>query len=146
MKKIILPILTASIAFSSASQVFAYNFSNWAVREYYSANKSGLISQNVISGKPSGNISRLEFCELVMNLYMVMTGEVPTLGVSPFSDTKSDAVLMAYSLGVVNGKTETQFFPNDPVSRQEMAKIIMRTLNAANKNTDITLEDITNLW
>lgn len=146
MKKIIVPILTASIAFSSVSNVFAYNFSDWAVKEYESANTSGLISQSVISQKPSENISRVEFCELVMNLYMVMTNEAPELKESPFTDTDSKAVQMAYSLGVIDGKTETEFYPNDPVLRQEMAKIIMRTINAANKSTGITAADIDKLW
>jgi len=146
VKKIIVPILTASIALSSVSNVFAYNFSDWAVKEYYSANKSGLISQNVISGRPSGNISRQEFCELVMNLYMIMTDSVPSLKKMPFSDTDSMAVQMAYSLGVIDGKTETLFYPNDPVKRQEMAKIIMRTLNAADKDTLVTQGDINKLW
>lgn len=146
MKKIIVPILSAAITLGSVSPVLAYNFSDWAVKEYYSANTAGLISQNVISGKPSGNISRAEFCELVMNLYMVMTKEAPEISNTPFIDTDSASVKMAYSLGVIDGKTETEFFPNDPVKRQEMAKIIMRTLQAANKNTDITAADIDNLW
>lgn len=146
MKKIIIPILSATITLGSVSPVFAYNFSDWAVKEYYSANVAGLISQNVISGRPSANISRAEFCELVMNLYMIMTDEVPAISEIPFSDTDSVSVKMAYSLGVIDGKTKTEFYPNDPVKRQEMAKIIMRTLNAANKTTEITASDINKLW
>lgn len=146
MKKIIIPILSATIALGSVSSVSAYNFSNWAVKEYYSANTAGLISQNVISGRPSANISRAEFCELVMNLYVVITGETPNSVETPFRDTDSDAVKMAYSLGIIDGKTDTEFYPQDPVKRQEMAKIIMRTLNSANKNTDITASDIDRLW
>ncbi|MBR5808833.1 MAG: S-layer homology domain-containing protein [Clostridia bacterium] len=146
MKKIIIPILSASILLGSVSSANAYNFSDWAVKEYYSANTAGLISQSVISGRPSANISRAEFCELVMNLYMVMTGETPEFSNVPFTDTNSQAVKMAYSLGVIDGKTETEFYPQDPVLRQEMAKIIMRTLNSANKNINITAADINRLW
>ncbi len=146
MKKILIPMLSAAITLGSVSSVSAYNFSDWAVKEYYSANTAGLISQNVISGRPSANISRAEFCELVMNLYMVITGKSPEIADSPFRDTDSIAVKMAYSLGVIDGKTETEFYPADPVKRQEMAKIIMRTLNSANKNTDITASDIDRLW
>lgn len=139
-------MLSATLLLGSVSHVSAYNFSDWAVGEYYSANTSGLISQSVISGRPSANISRAEFCELVMNLYMVITGKTPEVSEIPFTDTDSDAVKMAYSLGVIDGKTETKFFPEDPVRRQEMAKIIMRTLNSANKNTTITAQDINRLW
>ncbi len=146
MKKILIPILASSLLLGSVSTASAYNFSNWAVKEYYSANTAGLISQNVISGRPTANISRAEFCELVMNLYMVITGETPEIVSIPFRDTDSEAVKMAYSLGVIDGKTKTEFYPADPVKRQEMAKIIMRTLNVANKNTNITAADINRLW
>ena len=146
MKKILIPILASSLLLGSVSTASAYNFSNWAVKEYYSANTAGLISQNVISGRPTANISRAEFCELVMNLYMVITDKTPEIVSIPFRDTDSEAVKMAYSLGVIDGKTKTEFYPADPVKRQEMAKIIMRTLNAANKNTNITAADINRLW
>lgn len=146
MKKILIPILASSLLLGSVTTAGAYRFSDWAVPEYYSANTAGLISQNVISGRPSANISRAEFCELVMNLYMVITGKTPEITSIPFRDTDSVAVKMAYSLGVIDGKTETEFYPADSVLRQEMAKIIMRTLNAANKNTNITAADINRLW
>lgn len=146
MKKILIPVLSAAMLLSSASPALAYNYSNWAVREYYSANKSGLLPQSAISGRPSGNITRQEFCDLIMNMYMVMTGDAPVLKNMPFTDTDSKSVQMAYSLGVIDGKTETLFYPDDFVLRQEMAKIIMRTLNAADKDTKITEQDIQKLW
>jgi len=146
MKKILIPILSASMLIGSVSQAFAYNFSGWAVPEYYSANKWGLLPQSAISGRPSGNITRQEFCDLIMNMYVVMTDSTPELKGMPFTDTDSKSVQMAYSLGVINGKTDTLFYPDDFVLRQEMAKIIMRTLTAADKDIKITQKDIEKLW
>ena len=146
MKKILIPILGATMFVGSINPAFAYNFSNWAVPEYYSANKSGLLPQSAIAGRPSGNITRQEFCDLIMNMYVVMTGSVPEMKSMPFTDTDSQSVQMAYSLGVIDGKTETLFYPDDFVKRQEMAKIIMRTLTAADKDIKITQKDIEKLW
>ncbi len=146
MKKILIPVLASAMLMGSAKPAFAYNFSDWAVREYYSANKSGLLPESAISGKPSGNITRQEFCDLIMNMYVVMTGSVPEMKSMPFTDTNSKSVQMAYSLGVIDGKTKTLFYPDDFVLRQEMAKIIMRTLTAADKDIKITQKDIEKLW
>ena len=146
MKKILIPVLASAMLMGSANPTYAYNFSDWAVREYYSANKSGLLPQSAIAGKPSGNITRQEFCDLIMNMYVVMTGSVPEIKGMPFTDTDSKSVQMAYSLGVIDGKTETLFYPDDFVKRQEMAKIIMRTLTAADKDIKITQKDIEKLW
>lgn len=146
MKKTVLTILTLMLVLSSAARVFADNYSDWAIEEYRSANTSGLISESLITGRPSDNISRQEFCELVMNMYIIMTDSMPSLSKTPFGDTDSNAVKMAYSLGVIDGKTKTEFYPDDPVKRQEIAKIIMRTINAANKTAEITAQDIDRLW
>lgn len=146
MKKILIPILSASVLFGSISPAFAYNYSGWAIPEYYSANKQGLLPESAISGKPSENITRQEFCDLIMNMYVVMTGSAPKLKSMPFTDTTSKSVQMAYSLGVIDGKTETLFYPDDFVLRQEMAKIIMRTLTAADKDIKVTSQDIEKLW
>lgn len=146
MKKILIPVLASAMLIGSARPTYAYNFSDWAVKEYYSANKSGLLPQSAIAGKPSGNITRQEFCDLIMNMYVVMTGSIPQMKAMPFSDTNSKSVQMAYSLGVIDGKTETLFYPDDFVKRQEMAKIIMRTLTAADNDIKITQKDIEKLW
>lgn len=146
MKKILIPVLASAMLIGAANPTYAYNFSDWAVREYYSANKSGLLPQSAIAGKPSGNITRQEFCDLIMNMYVAMTGSVPEIKGMPFTDTDSKSVQMAYSLGVIDGKTETLFYPDDFVKRQEMAKIIMRTLTAADKDIKITQKDIEKLW
>ncbi len=143
MKRIIIPALCAAFAFSAS--VKASELSGWAAPEYISANSAGLLPESIVSAKLTGSITRAEFCEAVMNLYKIMGGKAVTTVKAPFTDTDSTAVKEAYTLGVINGKTNTLFYPNDPITRQEMAKIIMRTINAADKNAHVTMEEIEQL-
>ncbi|MBO5060078.1 MAG: M15 family metallopeptidase [Clostridia bacterium] len=143
MKKIFIPVLCAALAFSSAAS--ASDLSDWAVSEYDAANSAGLIPYSIVSDRLTDSVTRAEFCEAVMNLYMIMKGEAVELTENPFVDTDNVAVRMAYTLGVIDGKTETEFFPDDPIKRQEMAKIIMRTINAADKDAHVTMEELEKL-
>ncbi len=143
MKKIFIPVLCAALAFSTLAH--ASELSDWAVPEYETANSAGLIPHSIVSERLTDTVTRVEFCETVMNLYRIMNGEAPVINKNPFTDTDNTAVLEAYALGVINGKTETLFFPEDPITRQEMAKIIMRTINAADKEAHITMEELERL-
>ena len=143
MKKIIIPVLCAALALSSA--VSASDLSSWAVPEYEAANSAGLIPYSIVSDRLTDTVTRVEFCETVMNLYYIMKGAPVEVTSSPFHDTDNSAVLQAYALGIINGKTETEFFPYHPITRQEMAKIIMRTINAADKEAHLTMEELERL-
>lgn len=127
------------------ASAYASELSPWATSEYEAANSAGLVPYSMVSKKLTDKVTRVEFCEAVMNFYVIMEGEIPEFLENPFTDTNNKAVIMAYSLGVINGKTPTKFFPNDSITRQEMAKIIMRTINAADKDAHITLEEIERL-
>lgn len=143
MKKILALMLCCALVFSTAAS--ASGLSDWAAPEYESANSAGLIPYSIVSKTLTDKVTRVEFCEAVMNFYVILKGEIPEFQENPFSDTENDAVIMAYTLGVIDGKTPTQFFPKDFITRQEMAKIIMRTINAADKDAHITLEELENL-
>ncbi len=144
MKKIFIPVLCAVLAFS-ASSVSAKHLSDWAVPEYEAANTAGLIPTSIVSHRLTDRITRVEFCEAVMNLYKIIEGVPPKILDNPFTDTDNESILAAYSLGVVNGKTPTAFYPDDPITRQEMAKMVMRTINAADKDAHITMEEFEKL-
>lgn len=75
------------------------------------------------------DISREEFCELVVVLYEKMSGEkAVVIAQNPFTDTKNLEVLKAYNLGIVAGKGEGKFAPDDKVTRQELAAMLVRAL------------------
>ena len=126
MKKIaILGLCAMLFAGSNVSAM-----SDWAVPEASMANTRGLVTESLLWGSVTENITREEFCYLAMNLYKNMGGEAPELVENPFSDTDNKAVVEAYSLGIINGKTDDLFYPEAPITRQEIAKIIMLTVNS----------------
>lgn len=78
---------------------------------------------------PNNNVTRAQFAKLV----------VQTLGITgtasnPFKDVKSTDwfakdVALAYESGIINGVSSTQFAPNRPITRQEMAVMMVRAIN-----------------
>lgn len=67
----------------------------------------------------------------------------------PFSDVPEDAwfyknILHLYSAGLVNGKTDTEFKPNDYITRAEVCAIIdrlMERIDSVNTSTATSIED-----
>ena len=109
----------------------AADLSDWAVNEYIESNSTGLLSYSIVSGDLRSNITREEFCELAINLYKKLTNEelkVPSK--SPFIDCDNVAVSQAYYNGIVKGVSENEFEPDRAVTRQEMAVMLVNTLNA----------------
>ena len=123
-KTVILAICALMLGAGSASAV-----SDWAESEAQAANRAGLVTESLLWGSVTENITREEFCYLAMNLYKNMGGDIPQKTENPFSDTKNSAVSEAYTLGIINGKEETLFYPKAPITRQEIAKVIMLTVN-----------------
>lgn len=75
------------------------------------------------------NITREEFCELIYNLIVLASDEIIAPITDSFTDTKNEKILMLNGLGIVNGKTATEFAPDDYLTREEAATIIVRMVN-----------------
>ena len=56
-------------------------------------------------------------------------GEITVPVTDSFADTKNDKILMLNGLGIINGKSATEFTPNDLLTREESATIIIRMVN-----------------
>ncbi len=109
----------------------AADLSDWAVNEYIESNSTGLLSHSIVSGDLRSNITREEFCELAINLYKKLTNEdlkIPAK--SPFKDCNNVSVSQAYYNGIVKGVSKDEFEPDRAVTRQEMAVMLVNTLNA----------------
>lgn len=138
-KKIIPAVLTLASAFAAATVVSAADLSNWAVSEYISASEAGLVSYSVVSNNLKDSITREEFCELIVNLYKKLSDEELNTNVaSPFTDTDSLAVAQAYCYGIVSGTDDTTFTPDRLVTREEMAKMLVSTLNASEVSLNLS--------
>ena len=104
--------------------------SDWALDEVLKAREYGLIPNNLYFSF-TANITRLEFCQLIMALYTKITTEPEKMNLPPaFSDTNNISVLNAYELGIVRGVGDGYFNPGAAITRQEMAVMIFNAINA----------------
>lgn len=137
MKKIVLVML---IFAGMSSVVYAGGWfqgaSSWAEPELYDAKENGIVGESDFLdniGGYSNKITRTEFAKLIMNLYEQMTGNLPAAASSStFTDTTDENVLRAYNVGIISGKGNGHFAPNDFITRQEMAIMMSRALDSMN--------------
>ena len=106
------------------NQTAINNVDSWAKESVEKAIKLNLVSQN-LQLKLTSNITREEFCEILIKLYEEKTGfEINIDNKNPFVDTDNKYVLKAYSLGIVSGKSKNKFEPNMYITREESAVIL----------------------
>ena len=111
--------------------------SSWAESELKQAYSYGLSYPGVMSSYKK-EITREEFSTLGVKLYEGLSGNKAVAGTNPFTDTRNTEVLKAYKLKIINGKSPTGFYPYDKITRQEIAVMITRTLNASGISTKVT--------
>ena len=148
------PFVLASLILSSQG-VFASDLSEWAGNSYVNVNTYGILPKSIIVQNLQDNITKEEFTELIMNVYKTITNEtIKTPVNSPFVDTNNPKVLQAYCYGIVSGLDDNHFEPNKLLTREEMAKIVVNMLIAAevdlelkeNFNTNFTDEENVSFW
>ena len=87
------------------------------------------------------SVTRAEFCEFIYNLLNIcadLSENTDAFGnadnalsgyKNPFSDTADERITTLNALGIINGKSETEFAPNDFLTREEAATVIIRMIN-----------------
>ncbi|KAB3529317.1 S-layer homology domain-containing protein [Alkaliphilus serpentinus] len=116
--------------------------SNWAVEELNKAAVYGLITEK-IKDKMAGKITREEFAEIAVKLYEKYTGDTAAVGNASFVDTNNPEILKAANLGLVTGIGNNKYAPNDLVTREQMATILLRALKVLNPTEDFSTEGAT---
>lgn len=133
MKRIISLLLLFILVFSTGAQALAApktNASTWAVPAMEKAFLEGYIPQAYME-KAKSNITRLEFCKIVVLFYEKNTGEkLLPKSESPFEDTKDPAVIAAFEAKIVSGITKTKFDPAGNITREQAAIMLVRVLRA----------------
>lgn len=118
-------LLTCLSPLALASQMDDIN-GHWA-----EAQIKDMVNQGIISGypdgsfKPEGKITRAEFASLLVKGF-----NLPTGGGKIFSDTANhwakNSIAVANVAGIVNGYSDTVFGPNDPITREQMAVMVVK--------------------
>ena len=114
---------TAQVSFSAQP---ADTPSDWARDDVWAA-ICGKLVPNDLQGTYTANITREEFCRLMVALVEEKTGTALPAPAAPFTDTQSPAVAAAYGAGIVKGTTDTTFTPDGSITRQEAAVMLSRT-------------------
>lgn len=124
----------------------------WAKSEVSAAESLNLIPEDMAYGYKN-NITRSDFCKLVVNLLMIkgkvssddlLVGYGKTTGSSSFVDTADPMILYANSLGIVTGKGQGIFDPYGEITRQDAAVMLARTakiLGISNDGGNATYAD-----
>ena len=96
--------------------------------------------------KPENNITRAQFTKILVNAMNLTSGEIK----KPFPDVNSSAwyynyVQIASSRGIITGKEDGTFKPNDKITRAQMAAMIYRAFNETVdfSTTGKTFKDVT---
>lgn len=114
--------------------------SSWAAIEIEKAKENNLTTEHILSEYQS-NITREEFCELVVKLYEALSGTKANLpSQNKFSDTNNPEILKANQVGIVDGISETIFAPNNNVTREQMAVMLNNLLNVLEMSPVTTME------
>jgi hypothetical protein len=115
--------------------------SSWATTELDKAADYGLITDR-IKGNMSGKITREEFAEIAVKFYENYTGLKATVGDARFIDTTNPEILKAANLNLVSGVGNNKYAPNDLITRQQMATILLRALKAMKPDSDYSTTDV----
>jgi len=87
------------------------------------------------------NITREEFCELVVKLHEKLKGaETTPAPINTFMDTTNENILKAYGAGIVNGTGKNTFSPYNPITRQDICVMLYRAITSAVANVDTGID------
>lgn len=114
----------------------AVNPSDWATKEIANAEKAGFVPKLYNDPLWKDGITRLQFAQLIVNFAEKMTGKtLPKADKNTFIDNNDDVVLKAYKAGIINGVNEEYFVPHQPLTRQQLATMIWRTVKYLEKES-----------
>ena len=85
--------------------------------------------------RPNDNISRAEFVK-IFNKVFGLTKSSGKIFTDTINSWARDEIDIAVTNGVCNGKTKTEFKPDDPISREEAAVMISNYTKISDKNLD----------
>lgn len=118
------------------------NPSPWAVEGIEDAAWLNTPSLSILEAK--GTITRAEFCTLAVHVYERISGKtMPVTQEAYFMDCYEPTVNAAFALGLVQGRAEGIFAPEEPITRQDLCVLlynINREAGFADMQDDYALE------
>lgn len=112
--------------------------SAWAKQEVNLAINSGLTTRNVKKNYQA-NITREQFCEMVVLAYEKISGNNAITGNITFTDTNNSEVRKAANLGIVNGYGNGVFAPDELITREQICAMLVRMIDKAVSNANVNV-------
>ena len=100
----------------------------WAKKEVDRAITEEIVTENVKKDYQA-KITREQFCEMVVLTYERLTEKEAKIGSISFSDTSNSEILKAANLGIVTGFEDGTFRPNNLITREQLAAMLVRTID-----------------
>lgn len=111
--------------------------SPWAKEAVSEAKKLKIIDEDTDCNY-TAFISREAFCEMAFNYIENASDYAVGTAKSPFADTDNEHIAVLNEMGIINGKSETEFAPNDSLTREEAAAILCRLIGKLYPNAAAT--------
>ena len=130
MKKLSAFVLIFVMVFCTISPLAAEEpKGNGSSLRYYTFEElTGFSKDDIEYQKP---ITREKFCEMIYNMIdKSMSLNWQRVSPNPFCDTDNEKVISLYLEGIIKGKGNRNFAPDDILSREEAATILMRAAGA----------------
>ena len=102
--------------------------SSWAESDIENAVSKKILPQDMQSGytKP---IDRADFCRIAYNMLDISGKAENVNNGTHFDDISMKEIYMLSGMGIINGKGENKFAPNDNITREEAAAILSRMVS-----------------
>lgn len=126
MKKLITLGITAALVVSFLGTAHASGRSStWARDAIDKANQGAILTSETYIGDFTEYVTRAEVARLAVKAFENYRAMDHVATTDPFSDTDDPYVLSANELGIMSGRGNGQFSPNDKITRQELAKVML---------------------
>jgi len=118
--------------------------SDWAVPEVTDAIEKELVPAELQSNYQT-NIKRYQYVLLALKVFDKTGKSVDIIEAQPFSDSinheYANEIVKAYNAGIVKGDGKGNFFPDNYITRQEIASLVVNLLMQIAPDKDFTVKN-----
>ncbi|WP_171634471.1 DUF4430 domain-containing protein [Paenibacillus plantarum] len=120
------------------------SISNWALDAIREATQKALVEGSNGQFSPQATVTRAEFTKMLVG---VLGLDVQTVKVINFKDVAQDDwfytyVNAAYKAGLITGTSADQFSPNEKLTREQMAVIMVNALKLPTAGNALAIDDL----
>ncbi len=142
--KVVSILIAAALVFSIIASFFFAETnkpSDWALKEVEGAIKTGMVPEE-LQGSYQQPIKRSEYTALALRLFEGAGFSSNLKGDKPFPDISGsfyeNTIIKAYNAGIIHGYPDKTFKPDNNITRQEIAKLIVNLIKAMYPSEDVT--------